>query len=89
MIFIFSIILDLQCSVNFLLYLKVTQSHIHIYIIFSHIIFHNKWLDMGEGEEVGWTDFDFLKFKLSMWWFPEILRQLDVKSGVKDIGFFL
>ena len=27
-IFIFSIILGLQCSVNFLLYSKVTQSHI-------------------------------------------------------------
>ena len=34
MIFIFSIIVGLQCSVNFLLYSKVTRSHIHIYIIF-------------------------------------------------------
>ena len=31
MIFIFSIIAGLQCSVNFLLYGKVTQSHIHVY----------------------------------------------------------
>ena len=38
MIFIFSIIAGLQCSVNFLLYSKVTQSHIHVYILFSHII---------------------------------------------------
>ena len=38
MIFIFSIIANLQHSVNFLLYSKVTQSHIHIYILFSHII---------------------------------------------------
>ena len=30
MIFIFSIIAGLQCSVNFLLYSKVTQSHIYI-----------------------------------------------------------
>ena len=30
----FSIIADVQCSVNFLLYSKVTQSHIHIYILF-------------------------------------------------------
>ena len=36
MIFIFSIIAGLQCSVNFLLYSKVTQSHIHI--LFSPII---------------------------------------------------
>ena len=35
MIFIFS---DLQCSVCFLLYSKVTQLHIHVYISFSHII---------------------------------------------------
>jgi len=41
MIFIFSIIASLQCSVNFLLYSKVTQSHIHVYILFSHIIFHH------------------------------------------------
>ena len=34
MIFIFSVIAGLQCSVNFLLYSKVTQSHIHIYILF-------------------------------------------------------
>ena len=47
MIFIFSIIAGLQCSVNFLLYSKVTQSHIHEYILFSHIImFHHKWLDI-------------------------------------------
>ena len=35
----------LQCSVNFLLYSKLTQSHIHIYIPFSHIMLHWKWLD--------------------------------------------
>ena len=49
MIFIFSIIVCLQCSVNFLLYSKVTQSHIHIYILFltlSSIILHHKWLDV-------------------------------------------
>ena len=45
MIFIFSIIVDLQCSVNFCC--KVTQSHTYIYIYiyiymhsFSHIILH-------------------------------------------------
>ena len=37
MTFIFSIIVGLQCSVSFLLYSKVTQSHIHIYtFFFSH-----------------------------------------------------
>ena len=37
MIFIFSIIADVQCSVNFLLHRKVTQSHIHVDILFfSH-----------------------------------------------------
>ena len=40
MIFIFSIIVGLQCSVSFLLYSKVTQSHIHAYT-FSHIILHH------------------------------------------------
>ena len=35
MIFIFSIIACLQCSVNFLLYSKVTQLHTHVYIFFS------------------------------------------------------
>ena len=34
--FIFSIITGLQCSFSFLLYSKVTQSHIHVYIFFSH-----------------------------------------------------
>ena len=29
------------CSVNFLLYSEVTQSHIHVYILFSHIILHH------------------------------------------------
>ena len=44
MIFIFSIIADLQCFVNFPLYSKVTQSHIHVHILFSHIIMlHHKW----------------------------------------------
>ena len=38
MIFIFSIVAGLQCSVNFLLYSKVTQAHIHVYILFSYII---------------------------------------------------
>ena len=43
MIFIFSIIAGLQCSVSFLLYSKVTQSHIHIYIPFSYILMlHHK-----------------------------------------------
>ena len=43
LIYIFSIILGLQCSVNFLLYSKVTQSHTHINIYthsFSHFILH-------------------------------------------------
>ena len=40
-IFIFSIIVGLQCSVNFLLYSKVTQYvYIHTYS-FSHIILHH------------------------------------------------
>ena len=47
MIFVFSIIAGLQCYVNFLLYSKVTQSDIHVYILFSHIIMlHRKWLDV-------------------------------------------
>ena len=47
MIFIFSIIADLQCSVNFLLHSEVTQLHIHVYILFSHIVMlHHKWPDI-------------------------------------------
>ena len=49
MIFTFSIIPDLQCSVNFLLHSKVTQSHIHMYILFltlSSIVLHHKRLDV-------------------------------------------
>ena len=47
MIFIFSIIASLQCSVNFLLYSKVTQLHMHVYLLFSHItMLHHKWLDI-------------------------------------------
>ena len=43
----FSIIAGLQCSANFLLYSKVTHSHMHVYILFSHIIIlHCKWLDI-------------------------------------------
>ena len=45
MIFIFSIIVGLQCSVSFLQYSKVTQSYIHIYILFltlSSIMLHHK-----------------------------------------------
>ena len=45
-IFIFSIIAGLQCSVNFLLYSMVTQLHVPVYILFSHIIMlHPKCLD--------------------------------------------
>ena len=40
MIFIFSIIAGLQCSVNFLLYSKINQSHVCIHS-FSHIILHH------------------------------------------------
>jgi len=43
----FPIIAGLQCSVDFLQYSKVTQSHIHVYILFSHIIMlHHKRLDI-------------------------------------------
>ena len=39
MIFIFSIVIGLQCSVNFRLYSKVTQSHIYVYaFFFSHYL---------------------------------------------------
>ena len=43
----FSIIAGLQCSLTFLLYTKLTQSNIHVCILFSHIIVHHhKWLDI-------------------------------------------
>ena len=35
MIFTFSIIAGLQSSVSFLLYSKVTQSHIHVYSLYD------------------------------------------------------
>ena len=38
MILLFSIIAGLQCSVNFLLYNKVTQLNMHVYILFSQTI---------------------------------------------------
>jgi len=42
MIFTFSIIAGLQCSVNFLPHSKMTQSHTHTYIhSFCHIILHH------------------------------------------------
>ena len=45
--FYFSIIAGLRCSVNFLLYIMVTQLHIQVYILFSHIIMlHHMWLDI-------------------------------------------
>ena len=45
MIFIFSMVAGLLCSVDFLLYSKVTQSPIHVYIPFSHIItLNHMWL---------------------------------------------
>ena len=47
MIFIVFIIAGLQCFVNFLLYSMVTQLHIHVHILFSHIIMlHHKWPDI-------------------------------------------
>ena len=47
MIFVFSIIAGLQCSDNFLLYSILTQLHILVYILFSHIIMlHHKGLDI-------------------------------------------
>ena len=43
MIFIFYILAGVHCSVNFLLYSKVTQLHIQVYILFSPIIrLHHK-----------------------------------------------
>ena len=45
MIFIVYIIAGSQCSVNFLLYSKVTQSHMHIHILFltlSSVMLHHK-----------------------------------------------
>ena len=39
----FPVIAGLQCPVNFLLHSKMTQSHIHVYILFSPMIrLHHK-----------------------------------------------
>ena len=47
MIFIFSAVAGLQCSVRSPLHSKVAQTHIHVYIRFSHMIMlHHKWLDI-------------------------------------------
>ena len=49
MIFIFPFMAGLQCSVNFPPNSKVTQSHIHIVILFltlSSIMLHREWLDL-------------------------------------------
>ena len=48
-IFIVSIIIAVQYFVHFLLHSKVTQLHIHIYILFFtvfSIVLHHKWLDI-------------------------------------------
>lgn len=34
----FSVIAGLQCAADFLLYSKVTQAHLHICILFSHVV---------------------------------------------------
>ena len=45
--FYFFIRAGLQCSVNFLLYSMVTWLHIHVYILFSHIVMlQHKWPDI-------------------------------------------
>ena len=46
MIFIFSVTAGLQCCVHFLLCSKVTQSHIHVYVLFSHILLRHEGLDI-------------------------------------------
>ena len=47
MISIFFIIAGLQCSVKSLLYSKMTQLYIHVWILFSHnIMLLHKWLDI-------------------------------------------
>ena len=52
-IFFFSIMAGLQCSVNFLLSSKVTQSHIRVYIPFSHIVMLcHQWLDRLPIEQI-------------------------------------
>ena len=48
-VFVFSIIAGSQHSVNVLLYSQVTQSHIHIYVLFltlSSILLHHERLDI-------------------------------------------
>ena len=52
MIFIFSIVAGLQCSVRFLLYSKGTQSHTHRsipFLTFSSIRLHHESLDRVPG----------------------------------------
>ena len=65
--FFFSIIGGLQCSVNFLLYSKVTHSHIHIFILWKSfwgawlylklaryvrgVCFRGCWGNSGDGEK--------------------------------------
>ena len=40
-------IAGLQCSVKFLLYSRVTQLHIHVYMLFCPLIMlHHEWLDI-------------------------------------------
>ena len=55
MLFIFSIILDLQCSVSFLLYSKMTQSYTHTHIFFSHIILHHAPLQVSRYSDQCYT----------------------------------
>ena len=93
MIFIFSIITGLQCSVSFLLYGMVTQLHIHVYIVFSHIVmFHHKWPDIVPsalyiaGEKV----FNFEEVHLSGVMFKFLPNQLiEFFSYIFSISFIV
>ena len=89
--FYFSIVVGLQCSVNVLLYSKVTQSlslthththtHTHIHILFftlSSIMFRNKWLDVVPCA----TQQDLISYPLQMQQFASVNPKLPVHPPV-------
>ena len=75
--FNFSVRACLQCSVNFLLYSKVIQSHIYLYILFltsSSFMLHHRGLDIVSGA----TQQDLIAYSLQRQEFATMNPRLPV-----------
>ena len=80
----FSLIVDLQCSVNFFciakwpshicVWLSFSFSHIILFLTLSSIMFHHKWL----GRVPCAMQQDLIAYPLQMQWFASTIPQLPV-----------